>query len=804
MKLNELICSNSGVSTDVIKKIEEMTFVGIDFGTSTTTVTRLVYDPDLNQLVSDPLKIAQEDICGIEEYDHLVPSVIAMVKDGHLIFGSGAKECLLNDDLYTEGTNIWTVYKMRLGEEACYPHTRMSSFNTPQPDVIIETPHDAVRHFFAYLKKAIEAAVEQDGLPKDVRYAITVPASFAPNQREDLCSAIREAGLAVKDEAILDEPNSAFIGATGFYAEMGIQAAFFQNGVSAKVLVFDFGAGTCDVSIIQVMRDGRIKNCAISHFVALGGRDIDERIAENYFYPQLIDGRDGEDIPVSRIKNDIINKLKPLAEQAKISICKKFSSDYGEPAFGMVEANPKWTVEFDFSYPTAIYGVLSGKLKLTAEQFAEIMQSYTMDAMQAFDLGEKSIFDPIDNVMRKIGATKDDIDFVLMVGGSSKNPFVKQKLEEFFPMRDQVIIPGDSQTLVARGAAIHSFAVNGLGKGFIIPITADDIRIETQSEPVTIFPHGTELPSSWRQIDGLYIGEHDCDDGGFGIPFFMGSPDRRMGVVRFDIDIADQDTDVQLRCRILADKELEYELKIPGDTICGKLEFPVSSERVSKDDVEFIRAKNRLDRHALSKHGTPSVGEYLKVAKLAVKLNKHEEAADIYHILMYDYRDEHYERELADQFRLAGKRADSLLWFKKSYKQTNSSYDLWYIIWNSVAVNGWSAKETSYWVKEALAKYPGDLDFNYVNMQFLDGCGRKEEAMEEAQELCNGWEAEGLENINKYSLTRFEDVARRLGKRQLVQEIAKRENEIRSLESSSEDDGESFKLIRTKFEGGNK
>jgi len=171
MQLNEIISVNCGVSADVRTKLDACTFVGIDFGTSTTTVTRLVYDLDMQQVVSVPLMIAQEDATGLSCESHLVPTVIATTGNGHLIFGEGAKACLLNDEKYAEGYNIWSEFKMRLGEKACYPHSHLLWTKTPDPHVVIEQPKDAARHFFAFLRKAIEQSVAQEGFPRDVRYA---------------------------------------------------------------------------------------------------------------------------------------------------------------------------------------------------------------------------------------------------------------------------------------------------------------------------------------------------------------------------------------------------------------------------------------------------------------------------------------------------------------------------------------------------------------------------------------------------------------------------------------------------------
>ena len=773
MKLNELVCVQGGVSQDFLAKLDRMTFVGIDFGTSTTTVTRLVYDGEQRQLVSAPLQVAQEDSSSVCSYDHLVPTVIAKVGEGRLIYGAGAKACLMDDETYAEGYNVWSEFKMHLGEKACYPHSQLSRMRTPDKDIVIEQPRDAAKHFFAYLRKAILDAVEKDGLPKDVRYAVTVPASFAPNQREELCGAIRDAGIELATAALLDEPNSAFLGAVAYYAEGGMDAQFFREGEDSRVLVFDFGAGTCDISLLNVAKDGKITNLAISHFTALGGRDIDERIVNEVLYPKLIAGRKEDELPVMNIRKNIVNKLRPVAEQLKIATCENFEGSFGERAFVMAANDPDSSVEARFSIRTKDFGSFENSaLEMTAGEFAKIMSEFTEDSREAFEHKHKSIFDPIDEVLRKVGFSADDVDFVLMVGGSALNPFVHERIEERFK-GVPVLNDADPRTLVSRGAAIHSFAVNGFGQSFVTPITSESIYIRTKSGPQCIIPAGATVPMPRKEIDGLYIDDESATNGRFGIPVYASADERELGIATFELLDIGRGCEVKLFCSIAEDKVIECEIEAAGKRFAQRFDMPESSENLSADELEYQRAVNDLNFTAVVNRGVPTVEQYRKVADVCMRIGKEETAAEYYRNLMYEHRNEHYEYEVARGYRDAGKKAEALHWIRRACEYRKSYLNVWYMIWDLQRVRGWDDPEVAKWLEYALTTWPDDDDLKFVDMRYKENTDQQEAARRIAEQLCEAWEDEGVEGLEECTLERFEIVARMIGRKDLVEECRK-------------------------------
>lgn len=191
--------------------LSQKTYVGIDFGTSTTVVSIIKKDKDGN-LCSEALQIAQPDGRGGCSEQEIVNSVLAWVQpknaDGQLLFGKTAYE--LKSTL-KPNKNVFSSFKMDLGLDIgpTYPDTVLSK-KDGQP-YTIETAKDATYCFFEQLKKAIEDAVKKENLPNKIEYAISVPASFLTNQRADLLDAIHKAGISISESCLIDEPNAAFL-----------------------------------------------------------------------------------------------------------------------------------------------------------------------------------------------------------------------------------------------------------------------------------------------------------------------------------------------------------------------------------------------------------------------------------------------------------------------------------------------------------------------------------------------------------------------------------------------------------------
>lgn len=249
---------------------QDTTYVGIDFGTSTTVVSMATYNSYTGDIECESLQLPQKDKFGADMYGELFPTVIAINQNtGKPLYGQGAYDLKLNPD-YTFGVNLWHSFKMELGKDLG-PRWYESLQSK------IKSPQDATRQFFKFLKRSIEKAIDEKSLPKKIKYAVSIPASFESNQRNDLMVALEENNIIVKGSLFIDEPNAAFLGYINNKEETYRHPIEMRPEYNPKVLVFDFGAGTCDISLLEIFADHHgihSKNLSISQFAELGGNDI--------------------------------------------------------------------------------------------------------------------------------------------------------------------------------------------------------------------------------------------------------------------------------------------------------------------------------------------------------------------------------------------------------------------------------------------------------------------------------------------------------------------------------------------------
>ena len=181
------------------------TFIGIDFGTSTTVVSISHLDKETKDIKTKTLWLNQKQYDGTPMSSEKVPTVIAWYNN-QLLVGQGAAD--LKHQL-KKGVNVWYSFKMELGEDLGSKYynselDRKSKFT-------ILNPKDATKVFFQYLKAQIDRIIRTENLPENLQYAVSIPASFEANQRKELVQALEQNGMAINKQALIDEPNAAFL-----------------------------------------------------------------------------------------------------------------------------------------------------------------------------------------------------------------------------------------------------------------------------------------------------------------------------------------------------------------------------------------------------------------------------------------------------------------------------------------------------------------------------------------------------------------------------------------------------------------
>lgn len=392
--------------------------IGIDLGTTNSCVA--VMEGKEAKVITNP------------EGNRTTPSVVAF-KNGERIVGDAAKRQLI--------TNTNTVYSIK---------RLMGTNETVTLEGKQYTPQEVSAMILTYLKDYAEAYLGE----KVTKAVITVPAYFNDAQRQATKDAGKIAGLDV--ERIINEPTASALA-------FGLDK---DQNEEHKILVYDLGGGTFDVSILDIA-DGTFEVLSTAGDTKLGGDDFDNKIidwlADNFRKENNVD-----------LKNDkmALQRLKEAAEKAKKDLSGTLQTQISLP---FISAGPA--------------GPLHLEATLTRAQF---------DAMTR-DLIDRTMI-PVRNAMRDAGVTASDLDQVLLVGGSTRIPAVQEAVRNELGKEPNKSVNPDE--CVALGAAIQGGVISGDVKDvLLLDVTPLSLGIETNGGVMTVMiPRNTTIPTSKSQI----------------------------------------------------------------------------------------------------------------------------------------------------------------------------------------------------------------------------------------------------------------------------------------------------------------
>ena len=457
--------------------------MGIDLGTTNSSVAIVdglaVLEGDLDGAVQ-VLPVRQETEEGTVTSPFLA-SVVAEVGPGEWWVGRGAREARSRGLLRGRQVFYSTKSEMGLGREPFYAFASSREY---------DSPWKVAGRILAELRAAVEAEVGPEPLERAV---VTVPASFQLAARKDTFRAAGLAGLTLSEQGLLDEPNAALLDYLLTCRPRSQDGRFFDLTHPRTILVFDFGGGTCDVSVLRAHADRdeptlRLANLSIARYEQLGGDNIDAAIVERVLLPQLLkqNGLESLDLSFTEKRERIVPQLLSTAEGLKLGL-------RGLPRTLQVDLPARAGVPLrtvSLQLPT----LSAAELDAVLAPFVDADCGYPRDT----ELNRvSSIFVPVRDALRRARLDAGQVDAVLLVGGSSLLPQVQKALSAFFPRAELLRFPDDARTLsgVARGAALHSFFVHGLGRPLLRPITQESLGILTRDGGyVELVPRGAELP----------------------------------------------------------------------------------------------------------------------------------------------------------------------------------------------------------------------------------------------------------------------------------------------------------------------
>ena len=532
--------------------------IGIDLGTTNSCVSVMEGN--------EPVVIPNA------EGKRTTPSIVAFVEGGERKIGDPAKRQAVTNPTKTVSSIkrfMGNKFSESSNEVKRVPYKVVKGDNdTPRVDIDgrLYTPQEISAMVLQKMKKTAE-----DYLGADVTEAvITVPAYFNDAQRQATKEAGEIAGLKVR--RIINEPTAA-----------ALAYGLDKSHDDKKIVVFDFGGGTHDVSILE-LGDGVFEVLATDGDTHLGGDDVDAKIID--WLAAEFKADENMDLTTDPMA---LQRLKEAAEKAKIELSSSASTEINLPYITATASGPKHLVR-----------------TLSRAKFEQLID----------DLVKRTI-EPCETALRNADLTKSDIDEIVLVGGSTRIPAVQEAVEKFFGKAPSKGVNPDE--VVALGAAIQGGVLSGDVKDvLLLDVTPLSLGIETMGNVFTkLIDANTTIPTKKSQVFSTAVdnqpsveihvlqGERAmaADNNTIGRFHLDGLPPAQRGVpqveVTFDIDAngiikvsaLDKGTNKSHEIRIEASSGLsEEEIKKMRE----EAEANADSDKIAKETAEKINGADSM------------------------------------------------------------------------------------------------------------------------------------------------------------------------------------------------------------------
>jgi len=429
-----------------------MTAFGIDLGTTTTLIARASQGRDPETIETEVLKLEQPK--NGKFFDWL-PSVAFFPKTGEPVVGLWAKE----DGPHHGAIRCVRAVKRLMGRELFLKHVGKTPFEVSA----------------LYLQETLRQRLER-GYNLEDELTVTVPASYTTNQRRDTLRAIDLAferlgyprlGGEQRERLLISEPVAAMLAFIAWDMLKALHARQIDVDTRPKVLVYDIGGGTLDLTIVELAwRDAhgprsldnlQFNVLSISRLNQFGGEDFDLKLAREFLYPRLLQAfPELEKLELSdeerlALRYDLINE----AERLKVELNTEL--EFGEET---IRFSTTSLVVRGQEYPFAV--------ELDRQQYEALIAPFLEERE-----GPKNALWPITELLRETGMTREDIHYFFPVGGMARLLPLQKALSRYWGRDAAFLRFPVPEAAVAQGAAVYSH-LKSARQGFKIDEPAAD------------------------------------------------------------------------------------------------------------------------------------------------------------------------------------------------------------------------------------------------------------------------------------------------------------------------------------------